>query len=1002
MRTRSFVTVWVICALLGLTPASADGVADEADLHFQIGAEAYTKGDFTSALQHFLASNRLVPNRNVMFNIARAYEQLGRFADAYRYYVDARRGDTEGKLRDQVAAALTRIAPQVAVIEVETSPAGATVYLDRKDLGSVGSTPAQLGLKAGTYSILVELPGYEPAAQNNIQVATGESRPIKLELVRILGRVDLSGPAGTKVRIDDERGPVACVLPCALDLPPGQHIAYFERTGYTVAPQTFAILPKQTIAVAASSVAVVGSLLVSADESNALIEIDGRAVGFTPAVIPNIPIGKRKVRVSLRGYLPVERDVEIQTNAQTELRDLVMTPERSVTAASREAESIDDAPASVTVISAQELEAFAYPTILEALRGVRGYAINYDSIYGNASVRGLGQANDFSNRLLMLSDGAVLNENILYQPFISYDGRVDLGDVERIEVVRGPASVLYGTGAVSGVVNLVLKDRDEPEGVHAQVSSYDNTTARARTGFVQRFRKDAGIWMSAAGATSQGRNETLVFDAGEGPTQQVTPGFDRFNAYTLTGKTWFKGLTLQGFWTARENWIPTGSYGSRFADERNFGNDERMLVEGKYKQKLEGGHELLVRAHANYAYFHLDYWYDNDPDMPGPGTENSYNYVETYKSWWGGGEARLTLAIAKTLKFTLGGEAVMHTKAQMEGGSWDVDQTTFEHSLMTNTPYQILAGAALLDYRPSPRLRMQAGLRYDFWNLRGNELAAADEDKGEASFSAASPRLAVIAKPTKRDVTKLMFGSAFRAPSAYEIYYNDGGFTQVVAGTCDGAKLRPERINSLELEHSHRFNLDWVGLAAAHATFARNIIESAPISDECAAAAMAEPGAVVYSNSEVSQRIYGIDLEVRREFRAGIMASAQYGYIHGRYAEAPLDDAGEPLSTRLPNAPTHYAGTKVIVPIVQSALNGAFRVALEDRRRIDTTGNEYSDRAVVADVVASGVIGRHGLRYAAGVYNLFNWKYALPAIPFASNLMPQNGRSFMFSLTLQR
>jgi outer membrane receptor protein involved in Fe transport len=57
---------------------------------------------------------------------------------------------------------------------------------------------------------------------------------------------------------------------------------------------------------------------------------------------------------------------------------------------------------------------------------------------------------------------------------------------------------------------------------------------------------------------------------------------------------------------------------------------------------------------------------------------------------------------------------------------------------------------------------------------------------------------------------------------------------------------------------------------------------------------------------------------------------------------------------------------------------------------------------VIADVVASGLIGRHGLRYAAGVYNLFNWKYALPAVPFASTLMPQNGRSFMFSLTLQR
>jgi len=256
------------------------------------------------------------------------------------------------------------------------------------------------------------------------------------------------------------------------------------------------------------------------------------------------------VRVSLRGYMPLEREVEIRTNAQTDLRDLQLQPERSVSAASRELESIDDAPASVTVISPQEIEAFGYPTILEAMRGVRGFAVNYDSIYGSAAVRGLGQANDFSNRLLVLSDGAVLNENILYQPFIHYDGRVDLGDVQRIEIVRGPSSVLYGTGAVLGVVNLVMKDRDEPEGVHAAVSSYDNSTARARVGFTQKYG-DAGIWASLAGATSQGRTVEVGVSTGK---------FDAFTAYTATTKAWCVAGVLDGArTTCRRGTTPRGS-----------------------------------------------------------------------------------------------------------------------------------------------------------------------------------------------------------------------------------------------------------------------------------------------------------------------------------------------------------------------------------------------------------------------------------------------------------
>src|SRR5689334_5598081 len=224
MRSRD---LGLVCCLVGAlaTPAFADGVADEADLQFTVGAEAYSKGQFTSALEHFLASNRLAPNRNVMFNIARAYEQLGRFPDAYRYYSDAGRGEaSDGKLQKDVAAALSRIGSRVAVIAIETSPPGATIFLDRKDLGSVGTSPAQLGLRAGTYSIIAELPGYEPATLGPVAVAVGEAKPLRIELARILGKVELSGEPGTRARIDDDRGAVACVLPCTLDLPPGPHI----------------------------------------------------------------------------------------------------------------------------------------------------------------------------------------------------------------------------------------------------------------------------------------------------------------------------------------------------------------------------------------------------------------------------------------------------------------------------------------------------------------------------------------------------------------------------------------------------------------------------------------------------------------------------------------------------------------------------------------------------------------------------------------------------------
>jgi len=127
MRLLIVVLVGVAVPRLGF----ADGLADEADLQFQIGAEAYRKADYTTALEHFLASNRLVANRNVMFNIARSYEQLGKFPESYRYYVDALRGEPDQKIITTVEAALERVTPKVAVVEVNAVGKGEQEGHDR-------------------------------------------------------------------------------------------------------------------------------------------------------------------------------------------------------------------------------------------------------------------------------------------------------------------------------------------------------------------------------------------------------------------------------------------------------------------------------------------------------------------------------------------------------------------------------------------------------------------------------------------------------------------------------------------------------------------------------------------------------------------------------------------------------------------------------------------------------------------------------------------------------
>jgi outer membrane receptor for ferrienterochelin and colicins len=227
----------------------------------------------------------------------------------------------------------------------------------------------------------------------------------------------------------------------------------------------------------------------------------------------------------------------------------------------------------------------------------------------------------------------------------------------------------------------------------------------------------------------------------------------------------------------------------------------------------------------------------------------------------------------------------------------------------------------------------------------------------------------------------LMGGRAFRAPSIYELQYNDGGTTQV-ASTYGGYKLMPELLWSGELEFTHRFTDGWSLVNAAHFQYAADLIEQASVTDDV----------VQYKNRSDALYAVGADLEVRREFAAGWMFAANYTYLYARYTQGEQSVA---------NVPAHGASVRGVAP-----LGGSFRVALrttlEAPRRVPDQVDRFTDPAVITDLVLSGEASSYGLDYALGLYNLFDWRLALPTDPtFMTSTMPQPGRTLLASLSLR-
>ena len=620
-----------------------------------------------------------------------------------------------------------------------------------------------------------------------------------------------------------------------------------------------------------------------------------------------------------------------------------------VYSASMYLQSDREAPSSVTVVTAEQIRQFGYRTLADTLRSVRGFDVTYDRNYNYVGVRGFARPGGYNDQVLLLVNGHRLNDNVYDSAQLGTEFPLDVDLIERIEIVRGPSSSLYGTSAFLAVINVITKSAQTAAGLQfsGEAGGFGSYQGRSTLGGTYHGVDGlfSGTIYDSAGAAR------LFFPAFDSPATNygIAENSDRDSSRSFYGSLHFRHFTLEAVGATREKGIPTASFGQVFNDNRSQTTDSNGYVDLRYSRPIFQDAEFTADVYWDRALYHGVYVYS-----PGPGQAGDVLNEDASRGDVLGTNARITKTLWRRHKTTVG----VHFRDNLHQDQTNYNLNPFETVLDDRRSSQEWAVFVQDEFTIAKGLILSAGLRHDHYQTFGGTT---------------NPRLALIYTPRRRTTFKLIYGQAFRAPNNYELYYSDRVSVE------PNPRLQPERIRTEELiweqDLGGNFRISASGFGNQFTDLINQELDT-------------KTGFIVYNNSE-SAHNRGVEIELGGKIPSGIEGRLSY----------TLQKTVNPATGRwLSDSPAQLAKANIIFPIAHRQLTLGFELQSTASRQT-LTGSQVGSYAVSNLTLSSREFAK-GFRLSASVYDVFNSQYRDPvgAEIIGSNVQ-QNGRDFRIKLT---
>lgn len=634
------------------------------------------------------------------------------------------------------------------------------------------------------------------------------------------------------------------------------------------------------------------------------------------------------------------------------IKELMELEVDSVFAASRYLQKSERAPSSITVVTADDIKRFGARTLADVLNSVRGMYAPNDRNYTYLGIRGFQRPNDYNTRVLVLIDGHRMNDNIYDLAFVGRE-TIDVGLIERVEVIRGPSSSIYGSSAFLGVINVVTKRGSRFDGFEAAAQAGTFDTYDSRVSFGTTFDNGVEWLISGSRYSSAGPTQLYYpeFDqrisaAPRAANDGIAQGIDGEDSSSFFSSVRFADVTVSAYWNERVKEVPTASFDTVFNDGREETSDYRTYLDVRYDRRLT--EDVSLQARVFYDDYSYDGAYPFDFAAPGSPPEPVLN-IDGASGRWVGTEAQVTAGIGERHTLIVGTE-YRDNRREEQTSYYDLDPR--EYTVQVAGSSSTLGAFVQSESKVTDHLSVTAGLRYDGFEGNGEDHTL-------------NPRLALIYSFDATATLKAMYGEAFRAANPYERYYYGVQGMQL--------PLNPETIRTYEVAYEKKLSAQSALVLTGYSYRVKNLI-SQDVNDA---------GDVFFANLDAA-RAQGVEVELNRSFDTGLALRASYA----------LQRAVDQQTDReLSSSPNHLAKASLSVPLRGDALTAGVELRYHGASR--TLAGSRADDFFVSNVTLLGK-PTSGLELSLSIYNLFDERFGYPgAEDHLQEVIEMNGRAVL-------